>query len=84
MRIKKGSGSTKYGFGIEINLSGDEIACAIDAYLVSHDVNVDGPRTIKVNGELCKEGRVYVDPSGSVYTNGERIDGRTGSTELLD
>jgi len=54
-----------------IELTGDEVATAIDAYLVAHNVHVSGPRTIRVNGELCKTGLVYVDPSGFVNYDGE-------------
>lgn len=68
MKIQYGDGTTKYGPGVSIELSGDEVAIAIDAYLVAHNVNVQGPRTIRVNGELCKEGEIYVDPSGFVVT----------------
>ena len=66
MEIKFGSGTTKYGPGVEINLTGDEVAIAIDAFLVANGVTVRGARTIRVNGELCKKGRIYVDPSGNV------------------
>lgn len=81
MKIKKGTGPTQFGPGVEINLAGDEVAIAIDAYLVSHGIHVDGPRTITVNGELCEKGKVYVDPSGSVIHKGQRILGRTGKPE---
>ena len=76
MDIKYGKGSTKYGPGVSINLTGDEVATAIDAWLVAHGVHVSGPRTIRVNGELCKVGHVYVDPSGFVIYDGERLSGR--------
>lgn len=76
MNVRYGSGTGKYGPGVEIELTGDEVASAIDAWLVAHAVYISGPRTIRVNGELCKEGLVYVDPSGSVITEGERLSGR--------
>lgn len=76
MEINYGKGTTQYGPGIEIKLSGNEIAMAIDAYLVAHNVYVSGARTITVNGELCENGRIYVDPSGFVITEGVRISGR--------
>lgn len=76
MNIQFGKGKTEYGTGVEINLSGHEVAIAISAYLVAHGIFVDGPRTITVNGELCKEGEIYVDPSGSVVADGERWAGR--------
>jgi len=76
MKVKHGNGQTEYGPGVEINLTGNEVATAIDAYLVSHGVYVDGARTVTVNGELCEVGRVYVDPAGCVVTNGQRYTGR--------
>lgn len=76
MQIQLGSGKTEYGPGVDIILGGDEVATAIAAYLVAHGVHVSGPRTIKVNGNLCEHGFVYVDPSGFVVSNGEKISGR--------
>ncbi len=76
MEITYGKGTTKYGPGVSINLSGDEVVTAISAYLVAHDVHVDGPITITVNGELCRYGRIYVDPSGRVIAEGVEISGR--------
>jgi hypothetical protein len=76
MKVKHGKGKTKYGPGVEIQLSGEEVAIAIDAYLVARRVHINGPRTITVNGELCGHGQVYVDPSGFVIHKGKKIDGR--------
>jgi len=76
MRIKYGKGKTEFGPGVDIDLTGDEVAMAIDAFLVANGVNVQGPRTISVNGELCKEGRVYVDPSGFVDSGDCFLSGR--------
>lgn len=81
MITRKGKGTTRYGTGVEIELGGDEVALAIDAYLVAHGIVVRGPRTITVNGELCDFGRVYVDPSGFVIDNGVKISGHTGEQE---
>ena len=64
MKIKKGKGTTNYGKGIDIKLSGEEVAIAIMTYLTANGVFVSGPRTITVNGELCQSGKVYIDPSG--------------------
>tara|TARA_R110000823_G_scaffold143245_1_gene273422 strand:- start:90 stop:329 length:240 start_codon:yes stop_codon:yes gene_type:complete len=76
MKIKKGKGTTKYGKGVEIKLTGDEVATAIDAYLVARGVAVCGARTITVNGELCEDGKIYVDPSGfCIDKKGEKFDG---------
>lgn len=81
MIVKYGNGRTEFGPGVSIELSGDEVATAIDAYLVAHRVYVKGPRTITVNGELCEDGHIYVDPSGAVVREGVRLTGR-GQTEL--
>lgn len=76
MRIHYGNGRTKYGPGVQIDLTGDEVASAIDAFLVAHGVCVIGARTITVNGRLCELGGVYVDPSGGVNTETEYWAGR--------
>jgi hypothetical protein len=77
MNITYGRGKTEYGPGVQIDLTGDEVATAIMAYLVAHGVHVDGPRTVTVNGDLCAEGGIYVDPSGFVITpKGKRMSGR--------
>lgn len=82
MRIRYGGGPTEYGPGVEILLSGDDVAVAIFAWLVARGVHVDGPRTVTVNGELCERGRVYVDPSGFVITpKGEKLSGRGAVSE---
>lgn len=69
MKIQYGKGCTEYGPGVLIELTGNEVALAIDDYLTDHNVIQQGPRTIRVNGDLCKKGEVYVDPSGSVVDN---------------
>ena len=76
MNVRYGNGKTQYGPGVLIDLTGDEVATAISAWLVAHGVHLNGPRTITVNGELCETGSVYVDPSGVVVFDGERYDGR--------
>ena len=78
MQVQAGLGKTEYGPGVDICLTGEEVATAIAAYLVARGVHVEGARTIMVNSELCDHGRVYVDPSGSVFFEGERISGRDG------
>lgn len=75
MRVARGRGKTQYGPGVDIDLTGDEVATAIDAYLVAHGVHIRGARTITVNGELCECGNIYVDPSGFVIANGEKFAG---------
>lgn len=75
MDVRRGRGQTKYGPGVDIDLTGAEVATAIDAYLVAHGVHVRGARTITVNGELCECGNIYVDPSGFVIANGEKFSG---------
>lgn len=76
MKIKQGSGKTKYGPGVQIELDDYEVELAISAYLVAHGVHMDGPRTVRVNGEMCGAGSVYVDPAGFVIFEGERLSGR--------
>jgi hypothetical protein len=76
MDVKFGKGKTKYGPGVEINLTGEEVATAIMDYLFFNDVHVSGPKTIRVNEELCEEGYVYVDPGGSVLKDGIIWNGR--------
>lgn len=76
MNIKFGDGKTEYGPGVLIQLTGTEIAIAIHAYLTAHAVDINGPRTITVNGKLCDNAKIYIDPSGFVMYNGERWSGR--------
>ena len=76
MEIKFGKGTTEYGPGVEIKMTGEDVAIAIDAYLVAHGIYVNGPRTIRVNDEPCEKGSVYVDPTGSVQSDGIRWTGR--------
>lgn len=76
MKIRYGNGPTQYGPGVSIDLSGEEVARAISAWLVAKGVHVNGPRTVTVNGELCECGQVYVDPSGFVITaKGRKVSG---------
>lgn len=85
MKVRLGDGKTKYGPGVLIELTGDEVAIAIDAYLTAHNRHVVGPRTITVNDELCEKGEIYVDPSGFVIDRGNRIDGGNfGNTMNVD
>ncbi len=76
MDVKYSNGRSEYGPGVSIELTGDEVATAIDAWLLAHRVVVRGPRTIRVNGELCESGSIYVDPSGFVITEGKKLSGR--------
>jgi len=76
MKVAIGNGKTEFGPGVQIDLTGEEVAVAIKTYLIAHDVNLFGARTITVNGELCKDGRVYVDPSGFAMHDGKRYNGR--------
>ena len=76
MNVKQGNGITEHGPGVSIELTGAEVATAIDAYLVARGVHIRGPRTITVNGELCEAGKVYVDPSGFVVADGVKLSGR--------
>jgi len=79
MTIQTGTGPTKYGPGVDINLTGEEVALAIYAYLTAHDVHVCGAATVAVNGELCECGNIYVDPSGRVVAKGVAYEGGQNS-----
>lgn len=76
MKVRKGDGTTEFGPGVQVDLTGSEVATAIDAYLVAHGVCVRGPRTVRVNDRLLETGSVYVDPSGFVIHEGKKTDGR--------
>lgn len=76
MKVNYGKGRTEYGPGVSIKMTGAEVATAIDAYLIAHDVVVVGARTITVNGDLCLRGHVYVDPSAFVFVDGVEMSGR--------
>lgn len=41
MLVTHGDGKTIWGPGVEITLTGDEVARAIDAYLVAHNIHVE-------------------------------------------
>lgn len=75
MDVGFGNGQTAEGPGVEIRLTGNELATAIDAYLVAHGVQVNGPRTIRINGQICGNVKIYVDPSGNVIWGGQRYTG---------
>lgn len=81
MKVKYGEGKTQFGPGVDIKLTGDEVATAIRAYLVARNVHISGPSTVQVNGELCEYGRVYVDPSGFVIHKGKKKSGRGKAVE---
>jgi hypothetical protein len=76
MNVQFGKGKTEYGTGVQIDLSGNEVAMAIYTYLTAHNVHVDGAATITVNGELCEVGQIYVDPSARVIYDGIEWTGR--------
>lgn len=76
MEIQFGKGKTEYGTGVQIDLTGSEVAMAIYAYLMAHDVIINGAATITVNGELIENGSMYVDPSGKVIADGVGWDGK--------
>jgi len=81
MEVKQSNGISIYGPGVDIKLSGDEVATAISAYLTAHDIHVSGARTITVNGDLCESGHIYVDPSGKVIAKGIEFTGRGDKNE---
>ena len=76
IEIKRGESTIEYGPGIGIYIDGEDVARAIVAYLVAHGIHVSGPCSVKVGGQLCGFGEVYVDPSGFVIFKGQKISGR--------
>lgn len=77
MDIKYGKGTTEYGPGVEIHLTGNEMAKAVHLYLYSQDIYISGASTVSYNGALMNNtGQVYVDPSGRVIADGVAHDGR--------
>lgn len=81
MKVRYGKTETGFGPGVEVRLTGDEVAQAIDAYLVAHGIAVYGSRTVTVNGQLCEEGSVFVDPSGFAVAKGRKFSGRGPDAE---
>ena len=76
MKVTYGGGGTQYGPGVRIELRADEVAAAIDLWIYSQGVVVQGPRTISYDGELLNDSTtVYVDPSGRVIDNGNEMSG---------
>jgi len=75
MKIEQGKGVSAYGPGVDIHLSADEVATAIDAYIVAHGAHVVGPRTVLISGMAGITGRVHVDPSGKVFHDGRVTEG---------
>ncbi len=76
MDIYYGNGKSEFGPGVQIDLSGEEVARAISAYLLANGVYVNGPRSIRVNGEFTESGSIYVDPSGWVERGNKHWAGR--------
>lgn len=76
MKIQHGEGETEFGPGVSIELTGDEVATAIDSYLLGQGVRVKGSRTVYVGALKV----VYVDPSGSMKTQDKMY---IGSGETL-
>lgn len=64
-----------FSVGPVVELTGDEVADAIAAYVAARGVNITGPRTVVVNAQLCKSGAINVDPSGFVTIDNIAIEG---------
>jgi len=62
--------------GVNITLTGNEVATAIRSYLVARNVHVSGPSTVTVNDELCLCAGIFVDPSGFVVNDGYKYKSR--------
>jgi hypothetical protein len=76
IEVSFGKGTTKYGTGVQIDLTAHDIGLAILAYLKAHDVHTSGALSFSVNGERIKYGGVYVDPSGCVVASGIGYNGK--------
>lgn len=66
--------------GRTIELNGNELARAIDVYLLAQNVVIDGPRTIRIataGGPCTIAGKVsvsvYMDPAGRVIHDGQLV-----------
>ena len=79
--VRYGDSKSEYGPGVCVELTGDDVATAISSFIVAHKIYVHGPHTITVNGELCKSGEVYVDPSGYLISDGVKFSGRGPTDE---
>ena len=71
MKIGKGDSAGIYSEGTVIELTGDEVALAIDSWVYSQGVVIDGARTVRVNEVNIESAYIYVDPSGRVIKRGE-------------
>lgn len=81
MIIEHGKSKTKYGPGVDIRLSSEDIAKAILEYVERKGVTITGPRTVLIDGKLCTNGKVYVDPLGNVETEYVILTGRGRKTD---
>jgi len=72
-RSQYGGGTSEYGPGVLITLNSNERALAVDLWLYSQGIIVQGPRTVRFYEDTAT---VYVDPSGFVIEGGIKIDGR--------
>lgn len=70
MKIIQGEDIAPDATGIMVKLTGDEVAIAIDNYLADQGITVHGPRTVRINGNKCLNGEVYVDPNGHITVKG--------------
>jgi hypothetical protein len=81
MEVRYGDADTGDGTGVLVELTGNEIARAVDLLVYSQGVIVRGPRTVTVNGDSCRSGRVRVDPYGFVIAKGKKL---RGSNRVLN
>jgi hypothetical protein len=67
--------------GLQVNLSGNEVAAAITDYLEANGFKiVSGSRTVYVNDALCRESHVIVDPNARVTMSASAQDNFYGNT----
>jgi hypothetical protein len=72
--VEYGKGTSDYGPGVNVKLTADQVATAISAYLITRDVHIVGPRTIRIDSDM--DCNIYVDPSGRVIADGMELSGR--------
>ena len=56
-----------------IELDGDAVASAIDAYLAAHQVYVGGARTVRIDGRVARDVSATVVAEGRCHVNSREV-----------
>lgn len=83
MKLDYGKGKTEFGPGVLIQLTGNELCRAIDAFIKDKGLEVKGPRTVRIAGHAATGASVYVDPAGLVIHKGKKYSGRGPSVRAV-